>query len=77
VIWSFFKTLKHEEVYLREFQTFEDVVARIPYFIEDVYNQKRLNSVIDYLSPSDFEELVLNYENNGLPHQTLLTLLIQ
>jgi putative transposase len=37
---SFFKTLKYEEVYLCEYETFEDVLARLPYFIEEVYNQK-------------------------------------
>ena len=31
---SFFKTLKHEEVYLCEYETFTDVVARPQYFIE-------------------------------------------
>jgi len=38
---SFFKTLKQEEVYLWQYETFSDVTERIPYFILDVYNKKR------------------------------------
>jgi putative transposase len=71
---SFFKTLKQEEVYLYEYETINDVRARLPYFIEGVYNCKRLHSAIGYVPPSEFEEWVLNRENHELPDQTLLTL---
>lgn len=41
---SFFKTLKQEEVYLKQYQTFEEASANIGQFIDDVYNTKRLHS---------------------------------
>ena len=41
---SFMKTLKTEEVYLWEYQTMGDAQRRPPYFIEAVYNQKRLHA---------------------------------
>jgi putative transposase len=55
---SFFKTLKKEEVYLWEYESFVDVVERIPYFIEEVYNTKRLHSGIQYLPPAEFEAIL-------------------
>jgi len=55
---SFFKTLKQEEVYLWEYETFSDVVERIPYFIEDVYNKKRLHSSLGYRPPEEYERLL-------------------
>jgi putative transposase len=55
---SFFKTLKQEEVYLWEYETFSDVIERIPYFIEDVYNKKRLHSSLGYRPPEEHERLL-------------------
>lgn len=56
---SFFKTLKHEEVYLNDYQTFAEAEAEaeahIGQFIEAVYNVKRLHSSLGYLPPVEFE----------------------
>ncbi len=52
---SFFKTLKTEEVYLKEYRTIKEADAQIGCFIEDVYNEKRLHSSLGYLPPVEFE----------------------
>ncbi len=52
---SFFKTLKAVEVRLNSYQTFEEADANIGHFIEDVYNQKRLHSILGYLPAAEFQ----------------------
>jgi putative transposase len=54
---SFFKTLKQEEVYLKDYRTFADAQANLAVFIEQVYNVKRLHSSLGYLPPVEFEAI--------------------
>ena len=59
---SLIKTIKTEEVYLWEYRATQDAQGQIPYFIEDVYNQKWLYSSLGYLPPCEYEALMLNQE---------------
>jgi putative transposase len=56
---SFNKTIKVEEVYINEYETFEEAYKNIKHFINLVYNQKRLHSSIGYVPPEEFEKEVL------------------
>jgi transposase InsO family protein len=52
----FMRTLKYEEVYLREYENLSEAREGIGHFIEQVYNQKRLHSALGYVPPVEFEQ---------------------
>jgi transposase InsO family protein len=53
----FFRTLKHEEVYLNQYDSLADATAQIGAFIDEVYNHRRLHSSLGYQPPAEFEAL--------------------
>ncbi|MBE3560605.1 MAG: IS3 family transposase [Ktedonobacteraceae bacterium] len=57
---SFFKTMKQEEVYLKEYTSFADAEQNLTTFIEKVYNEKRLHSSLGYIPPAEFEAASLS-----------------
>ena len=70
-IESFFKTLKKEEVYFKDYQTMKDVVVNLPNFIEEVYNRKRLHSSLGYKTPTEYEAQMLKLKPADRPVQEL------
>jgi putative transposase len=54
---SFMTTLKHEEVHLNGYETFQEVIARLPRCLEEVDNAERLHPALGYLSPARSEAI--------------------
>jgi len=53
---SFVKTLKHEEVLMAGYEDLADVQRRLPAFIDEIYNRRRLHSALGYVPPEEFEQ---------------------
>jgi transposase InsO family protein len=64
---SFYKTLKYEEIHLWNYETYQDVIERLPFFLEEVYNRKRLHSSIGYVPPVEFEAALLKMKPADRP----------
>ncbi|MCG2791136.1 MAG: IS3 family transposase [Actinomycetia bacterium] len=67
---SFFRTLKVEEVYMFEYDNFEEALEGLTHFIEEVYNSKRLHSSLGYMPPEEFE---YKFNNKKSTRQLVLT----
>lgn len=52
---SFMKTLKQEEVNRKQYSSLEEAQDQIGWFVDEVYNEQRLHSALNYLSPQQFE----------------------
>lgn len=52
----FMRTLKQEEVYGGDYRDLDDARARIGQFLDEVYNQRRLHSALQYVTPVEFEQ---------------------
>ena len=61
------KTLKYNEVYLKDYETYTDVLRQLPYVIEEVYNRRQLHSSLSYLTPQEFEVKLKNREKMRSP----------
>jgi putative transposase len=70
-IESFFKTMKREEVYVKDYKTMKDVLNNLPKFIDEIYNEKRLHSALGYIPPKEFEAEVMKLKNAKRPVQKL------
>ena len=49
------RTIKEEEVYVSDYQDYQDAYQQIGQFIEAVYQHKRTHSSLGYLTPNEFE----------------------
>ena len=50
------RTIREEEIDLSEYCDFADACRRLGRFLDDVYNRKRTQSSLGYLTPSEFEQ---------------------
>ena len=68
---SFFKTLKVNAVDMREYRDIWDVLDHLPEFLDDIYNERRVHSRLDYMSPNEFEVRNEEMKKTGAPRPIL------
>ena len=70
------KTLKVEEVDGRRYRNFDHAESCIGTFIEEIYNQQRLHSALDYRSPMEFEADLRNGISEEIGHGPVVSVTI-
>lgn len=66
VVESFFGSLKQEQVQWQHYQTRHEAQQDILAYITMFYNTQRLHSYLDYMSPCDYEQQLLEMNLTGL-----------
>ena len=63
---SFFKTMKTELVYHESFLTIEEAKMAVFVYMEIFYNRERRHSTLGYLTPCQYESLLLQKKYSRL-----------
>lgn len=63
---SFFKTLKTEEVHLKDYGSLEEAETGIRQYIDTRYNQRRMHSSLGYATPKAYEAAYHQHKNRSL-----------
>jgi hypothetical protein len=51
---------------MENYETYLDVIENLSYFIEEIYNKKRLHSSLGYVPPEELEKLIkIDYKKDG------------
>lgn len=61
----FMRTLKQEEVYCQRYRNLREARESIGFFLEEVYNRRRLHSALEYQTPAQFEAARAPVETDG------------
>ena len=61
------RTIKEDEVDLSDYLSFDDALAQIGHFIDDVYADKRIHSALGYLTPAEFEADWMQQQQRSTP----------
>ena len=62
VMARFFSNLKMERVWWQDYANHDEAITDITHYIARFYNQVRLHSTLNYLSPNLFEQKMSDFE---------------